>query len=284
MKERAMTAGRLRRGAARSAINVVVMLFSIVCLFPVVWMAYSSLKTTREFARDIVALPAQPQFANYVSAFRVGEMQIYFLNSVLIASVSVLVLLAVSFLAAYALARFSFRLNALIFVLFISGLLVPVHGLLIPVFILFKNLDLLDRRISLILPYIAFGLPLAIFLFESFIKSIPREMEEASFIDGASLPYTLRRIIFPMTAPAAATVTILSFLACWNEFPFALVLLKTKALKTLPIGLTNFSGQFATDYTKLMAALMITIVPMMIVYFLSYKSIMRGMLAGAVKG
>jgi len=185
---------------------------------------------------------------------------------------------------AYALARYSFKLNALIFVLFISGLLVPVHGLLIPVFILFKRINLLDHRFTLILPYIAFGLPLAVFLFESFIKGIPREMEEASFIDGAGLPFTLRRIILPMTAPAVATVTILSFLNCWNEFPFALVLLKTKALKTLPIGLTNFSGQFATDYTKLMAALMITIVPMMIVYFLSYKTIMRGMVAGAVKG
>lgn len=279
-----MRPGGIKQCAIGVASNAIVLLFSFLCLFPVAWMAYSSLKTKQEFAKDILSLPAQPQFANYVAAFRVGEMQIYFLNSVLTAAISVLALVFVSFLAAYALSRYHFRLGAFLTVLFISGLLVPVHGLLIPVFILFKKLDLLDLRISLILPYIAFGLPLAIFLFESFIKSIPREMEEASFIDGAGLPFTLRRIILPMTAPAVATVTILSFLACWNEFPFALVLLKTKALKTLPIGLTNFSGQFATDYTKLMAALMITIVPMMIVYFLSYKTIMRGMLAGAVKG
>lgn len=274
----------VRRASMGALANAIVALFSTVCLFPVVWMAYSSLKTKQEFAMNILSLPSQPQFVNYVSAFRVGEMQIYFLNSVVIATVSVLVLLGVSFLAAYALSRYHFRLGTLLYVLFISGLLVPIHGLLIPVFILFKRLDLLDHRITLILPYIAFGLPLAIFLFDSFIKSIPREMEEASFIDGASLPFTLRRIILPMTAPAVATVTILSFLSCWNEFPFALVLLKTKALKTLPIGLTNFSGQFATDYTKLMAALMITIIPMMVVYFLSYKAIMRGMISGAVKG
>jgi raffinose/stachyose/melibiose transport system permease protein len=279
-----MRADKLRRLISGGVVNVIVALFSAMCLFPVAWMAYSSLKTKQEFAMDIMALPAHPQFDNYIHAFRIGEMQIYFFNSVLVSSVSVIILVAVSFLAAYALSRFRFRLNAFFYVLFISGLLVPVYGLLIPVFILFKRLDLLDHRITLILPYIAFGLPLAVFLFESFIKSIPREMEEASFIDGAGLPYTLRAIIFPMTAPAVATVTILSFLSCWNEFPFALVLLKTKALKTLPIGLTNFSGQFATDYTKLMAALMITIVPMMIVYFLSYKSIMKGMVAGAVKG
>jgi raffinose/stachyose/melibiose transport system permease protein len=274
----------VRRASMGVLVNAIVAVFSIVCLFPVVWMAYSSLKTKQEFAMNILSLPTQPQFVNYVAAFRVGEMQIYFLNSVVIATVSVLVLLGVSFLAAYALSRYTFRLGTPLYVLFISGLLVPIHGLLIPVFILFKRLDLLDHRITLILPYIAFGIPLAIFLFDSFIKSIPREMEEASFIDGASLPFTLRRIILPMTAPAVATVTILSFLSCWNEFPFALVLLKTKALKTLPIGLTNFSGQFATDYTKLMAALMITIIPMMIVYFLSYKTIMRGMISGAVKG
>jgi len=274
----------IRRAAAAFVTNLLVVLFSVMCLFPVAWMAYSSLKTKQEFARNIISLPAVPQFVNYVSAFQIGEMQIYFLNSVMISAISVVVLVAVSFLAAYALSRYRFRLNAIIYVLFVSGLLVPVHGLLIPVFILFKRLDLLDHRITLILPYIAFGLPLAVFLFEAFIKSIPREMEEASFIDGASLSFTLRRIIFPMAAPAVATATILSFLTCWNEFPFALVLLKTKALKTLPIGLTNFSGQFATDYTKLMAALMITIVPMMIVYFLSYKTIMKGMVAGAVKG
>jgi raffinose/stachyose/melibiose transport system permease protein len=278
-----MTRHGIGRGVQGFLINASVLFFSILCLFPIIWMGYSSLKTKQEFARDIISLPTSPQFGNYVDAFRVGEMQIYFLNSVLVASVSVIAVVIAAFLASYALARYRFRLNAPLFVLFISGLLVPVHGLLIPVFILFKRLSMLNNRISLILLYVAYGLPLAIFLFESFIKSIPREMEEASYIDGAGLFLTLRRIIFPMASPAMATVTILSFLSAWNEFPFALVLLKSKALKTLPIGLTNFSGQFVTDYTKLMAALMITIVPMMIVYFLSYKTIMRGMLAGAVK-
>jgi raffinose/stachyose/melibiose transport system permease protein len=273
----AFTPGRL-------AAHLFIGLLSLASIFPVAWMAYSSLKTKAEFAKSVLALPRSPQFGNYVRAFQIGEMEIYFLNSVIVSAVSVSIIVLSAFLAAYALARYSFKLRAALYAAFISGMLIPVHGLLIPIFILFSRTGLLDHRVTLVLPYVAFGLPIAIFVLESFIRGIPREMEEAAHMDGAGLPALLFRVILPMCGPALSTAFILSFLSAWNEFPFALVLIKTKALKTLPIGLTNFSGQYLTDYPKLMAALMIALLPVIAVYLVAHRAIMRGMGAGAVKG
>jgi raffinose/stachyose/melibiose transport system permease protein len=268
---------------ARFIANAFIALLSLTCIFPVAWMTYSSLKTKTEFAQSVLALPRDPQFSNYVRAFQIGEMNIYFFNSLIISALSVATIVVTAFLAAYALARYTFRLRSLIYTAFISGLLIPIHGLLIPIFILFSRTGLLDRRITLLLPYAAFGLPIAIFVLESFIRAIPREMEEAAHMDGASLQSMLFRVILPMCGPALSTTFILSFLGAWNEFPFALVLIKSKALKTLPIGLTNFSGQYFTDYPKLMAALMIALLPVIAVYLVAHRAIMRGMVAGAVK-
>ncbi|HUX50066.1 MAG TPA: carbohydrate ABC transporter permease [Spirochaetia bacterium] len=279
-----MTGRHIFRITSRISLNILIAAFSVTCVFPVIWMLYSSLKTKQEFAMSILALPKSPQFGNYIRAFQVGEMHIYLLNSVIISSLTVAVLLAVSFTAAYALARFSFRLNPVLYIMFITGILIPIHGLMVPVFIMFNRIHITDTRLSLVLVYVGFGLPLTIFLLQAFIRSIPREMEEAAFMDGGTLYATLREVILPMSTPAIATSMILAFLNAWNEFPFALVLIRSKALKTLPLGLTNFSGQFNTDYTKLMAALLIALIPIMLVYFVSYKAIMRGMLAGAVKG
>jgi raffinose/stachyose/melibiose transport system permease protein len=164
------------------------------------------------------------------------------------------------------------------------GMLIPEHSLLVPLFIMYKNIGFLDKVYSLIIPYIAFGLPMSIFLIESYVRMVPRELEEAAHVDGSSFVYTMFSIIMPICKPVISTALILAFLDKWNEFSFALVLIRSDRFKTIPIGLTNFFGVHTTDYTQFMAALVIASLPVIIIYAIFNKSIIKGMVAGAVKG
>ncbi|MBU3113277.1 carbohydrate ABC transporter permease [Clostridium lacusfryxellense] len=158
-------------------VNVMVFLFSVTCVFPLIWVIYSSLKTQQEFSLNIISLPKGLQFSNYIEAFKIGKMQIYFLNSMFNSIVAVSCIMFIAFITAYALARYKFKGRDLIYSMFMVGMLIPIQSLLVPVFVEFKTFGLLDNRITLLLPYIAFGLPMAIFLIESFIKTIPIYMK-----------------------------------------------------------------------------------------------------------
>jgi raffinose/stachyose/melibiose transport system permease protein len=164
------------------------------------------------------------------------------------------------------------------------GLLVPVHALMVPMYLQFQRLGLNDQWYTLIIPYVAFGLPFALFLVESYIASIPKEMEEAATIEGCSFARILFGIILPMAAPVIATVTIMQFFACWNEFSFALILISTEELRTVPLGLTYFRAQRDTNYPLLMAAMILSLLPVAVVYFTFSGKIIKGVAAGAVKG
>lgn len=266
------------------AVNILMFIFSLTCIFPILWIIYSSLKTKEEFMLNTLSLPLHPQFKNYITAFVEGKMYTYFVSSLLNSVTTVFLVIILAFCIGYVLSRYRFRGRNFIYTLFIAGMLIPVYALIVPLFVQFKVLGLNDKFYTLIIPYIAIRLPLAIFLFESFIKTIPVELDEAAYIDGASTRYTLFKIIFPLCKPVMATVLILSFLDTWNEFPFALVLVTKDIYRTVPVGLTSFYGQYTTDYTTLMAALVLSILPVIIVYLLFYKKIIQGMTAGAVKG
>jgi len=143
---------------------------------------------------------------------------------------------------------------------------------------------LLNKRITLIIPYIAFALPVGVFLVESYVKSIPMEMEEAACIDGCSFTQTLVLVIFPICKPVLSTTAILSFLSTWNEFPLALVLIRSNRLKTLPLGVTNFVGTYTVNYPLMFAALVISALPVILMYLVFSQNVMHGMVNGAVKG
>jgi len=264
--------------------NLLLAAFSVFCVFPILWVLYSSLKNQAAFSRNIVSLPSSLHFENYSKAFWDGELYRYLGNSAFVAAVSVVLTIAIGFVTGYFLSRFSFRGRNALYAMFLFGMLVPTYGLLVPLFIEYRNLHLLDSRLSLVLPEVTFALPLVIFLIESFMKSIPTEMEEAAYMDGASLTSSLFRIVFPMCRPILSTCVIISFLNIWNEFPFALILINTQELKTVPVGLTNFVGQYTVDYPQLMAGINVSILPVIVVYLLLYKRIIQGMVAGAVKG
>ncbi|WAM36029.1 carbohydrate ABC transporter permease [Caldicellulosiruptor acetigenus] len=279
-----MTLKRILSRIGSLIINAFVMLLSLSCIFPIVWLIYSSLKTEKEFVLNIAALPAHPTFENYINAIKTAKMHIYFFNSLFTTVVSVILIVLFSFVVGYFFARYRFTGRNLLYTMFLAGMLIPIHALLVPMFVEFKVLGLLDKRITLILPYVGLGLPMAIFLMENFIKDIPHEIEEAAYIDGATLTTTLFRIILPICKPIISTVVILSSLSSWNEFSFALVLIKSDALKTLPVGLTNFTSQYTVKYTQLMAAITIAILPVIMVYLIFNKKVIQGLVAGAVKG
>lgn len=266
--------------------NIFLWIFSISCIFPLIWMLYSSLKEKRVFNADIIGLPKKPTLVNYIAIttnkdYHLAESMF---NSLRTTVLSVAIIVICGFIVGYIISRVQFKGNRILYYMFLMGMLIPIHSLLVPIYVVFKKAGITDQWFTLIIPYVAFGLPVAIFLVEGFIKSVPIELEEAAAIDGSSFTRTLFTIILPVAKPILTTIAIIQTFGCWNEFSFALVLLKRTALHTVPLAMTQFKGQFASDYPKQMAAMLLTMSPIVILYFVFSKQIIKGMVAGAVKG
>lgn len=280
------TADRVKRGILAFFLNFLMIVFSASCIFPLVWMFYSSLKTKRVFNADIIGLPKEPTFSNYI---KIMTNQDYHIGQSMMASVRTTVLslffiVLFGFIVGYILSRIKFKGNRILYVMFLMGMLIPVHSLLVPIYVVFNKTGLGNQWFTLIIPYVAFGLPMAVFLVEGFIKAIPVELEEAAAIDGSSFTRTLFSIILPVAKPILVTIAIIQVFSCWNEFSFALVLIKDVRLQTVPLAMTMFKGQFASDYPKIMSAMLTTMAPIVVLYFIFSKQIIKGMVAGAVKG
>lgn len=280
-------AQRFGTGVLAVVINLILWVFSLSCIYPLVWMFYSSLKKKRQFNADIIGLPTEPTFSNYIKVltnkdYHLGSSMV---NSVRTTVLSVLLILVFGFIVGYILARVQFKFNRALYAIFLMGLLIPVHSLLVPIYVVFNKAGMANQWYTLIIPYVAFGLPIAIFLIEGFIRSIPIELEEAAAIDGSTFLNTMTTIILPVSRPILTTVAIIQSFSCWNEFSFALVLCsRNQKLQTVPLAMTNFKGQFASDYPKIMAGMLITMLPIVVLYFAFSKKIIEGMVAGAVKG
>ena len=279
-------AQKAKTGLVVFLLNALMILFSASCIFPLVWMFYSSLKTKRVFNADIIGLPKEPTISNYV---KILTNQDYHIGQSMMASVrttllSVFFIVLFGFIVGYILSRIKFKGNRILYVMFLMGMLIPVHSLLVPIYVVFNKTGLGNQWFTLIIPYVAFGLPIAVFLVEGYIKAIPVELEEAAAIDGSSFSRTLFSIILPIAKPILVTIAIIQVFSCWNEFSFALVLIKDVRLQTVPLAMTMFKGQFASDYPKIMSAMLTTMAPIVILYFVFSKQIIKGMVAGAVKG
>ena len=268
----------------KAAANLFVILISFTCVFPIIWLIYSTLKTSAEFDTNVIALPVNPTLDNYKKVLTVSSMPKYMLNSVMISVITVMLILVTSFVIGYFLARYDFRFRNLIYGGFLIGMLIPIHSLMVPLYIIFSKLHINDHRFTLVIPYLAFQMPIALYLMENYIHSIPREMEEAAAIDGASFDMRLFRIVLPMAKPVMTAAGIIAFFYCWNEFSFALILTTRETLRTLPLGLALFKGSYTTNYPMLMAAMAIAIAPALVTYMLFSKNIIKGMMSGAVKG
>ncbi|ANY74910.1 carbohydrate ABC transporter permease [Paenibacillus ihbetae] len=259
-------------------------LFAIMNIIPLFWMVVNSFKEEQEYASSPFSLPHTLQISNYAKAWEVANMDVYFLNSIIITFASLIITVLLGALAAYFLSRFQFKLRGVTYSLFLLGMLVPIHATLIPIFLIMQKLQLLDTYWSLILPYTAFHLSLTVFILEGFMRGFPKDLEESGVMDGAGVYRIFWSIILPITRPALATVIILNFIYNWNEYLFALVLITSTELKTLPLGLANFAGIETASLTLQMAALTIALIPILIFYLLLQKQLVNGMTAGAVKG
>ncbi len=265
-------------------VNLPIFLLSLTCIFPVVWLIYSSLKSQQEFTLSTLALPKSPNLDNYVKAWVTAKFDTYMFNTTLNSLISLFMVLIISFVVGYLLSRYHFRGRGLVYAIFLSGTMLPVYSLIVPMFIQFNNIGMLNKRFTLWAPYICFELPIAIFLVDSYVKGISNEMEDAAAIDGAGLFRTMFQVIMPICRPVLSTVTILTFMHVWNEFPLAQILVSDQKFKTIPVGLTYFTTQYTVDYTLLMSALVMATVPILIIYLFFSKKVMEGMMAGAVKG
>ncbi len=257
----------------------------IFWMTPFVFMVFTALKSKADLMQNMAFMPpTELHWENFARAWKIGKFNSYMINSLIITFTKVPIGLFVAAMAAFAFSRLKFRFQKILFLIVVMGSMIPIQVCLGPIFQVTLKMKLLSTYIGLLLPYIAFGLPYHIFLFNGFFKSLSVEMDEAALIDGCSKFGLFWRIILPLSLPILGATFILDFVATWNEFAIALVLLQDNATWTLPLGLMGFKGFFSTDYGPLNSAILIGILPVVIVYLMFQRFFVTGLTAGAVKG
>lgn len=270
---------------SRIILLLILIIFSIGQLFPLVWLIdFSLCKSGDVYGANILKIPSPPQFQNYYIAWKDGKIPHYFINSVIVNVTSVGLTVILSLMMAYAFVRMKWKLSNKVLMYVLLGLMIPIHATLLPNFIIFKEIHILDSYLALILPYVAFSLPQAVFLMTGFIGSIPREIEESAVMDGAGIFTILFKIIFPLSTPAIVTVTVTTFLTTWNEFIMAATYLTSDKFRTLSFSVYNFAGQYASNYAVQFAVMTIVALPSLIVYILLNEHVTKGVTLGALKG
>ncbi len=257
--------------------------YVLLILYPLMNMILSSFKSNRAILTTPFALPQALSFTTYKTVWIDKGFSGYFTNSLLVTSVAMGFVLLFGSMASYGISRYTYRGNTFVYMLFLSGIMLPLKAAIIPLFLLIKTLGLINSRWSVILIFMAMGLPSTVFILAGFMKAIPIELEYAAKIDGCNDFTIYRLIVMPMVAPAVALVTIYNSVPIWNDFFFPLVFLQSNAVKTLPVGLSTFFGQHSTNWSLLFTGLTIAILPMLILYLFMSKYFIKGMTAGAVK-
>jgi ABC-type glycerol-3-phosphate transport system permease component len=260
-------------------------LLVLVCLFPFWWMVLSSVKTLRElYTVPPIWWPAGPTWENYRTVLFESNIPRYFLNSIIISVGSTALALILAIFASYGFARFDFRGKPLLQSLVLVGQLLPTAAIIVPLFITLRVLNLVNTYWGLILVYMIITLPLSVWMLTSYFRNIPVELDEAAIIDGASRLGCLFRITLPLSLPGIASVVVYAFVTTWNEFIFARCFATDSSVKTLPIGLAEFSTEFNTDWGAVMAASVVMTLPIAILFLSMQRLFVGGLTAGATKG
>jgi len=262
----------------------ILIFFLIVTLMPFLWLFVSSLKTSFEIETSGFTLPAVPQFINYWNALSVANLPLLFMNSILVAAFTVLLNLAVAALASFVFAREQFWGRDFLYVMLTAGVLIPIISFLVPYFILINRIGLYNNLVALILVYSAVNIPVSIFLLTSFMKAIPKELEEAAIIDGCTFGNRFWKVILPLAQSGLATAGTFCFIYAWNEFILAMLFTSSETTRTVQLGIRFFQSQFLTDYGPMFAAIMLSIFPTVAVYVFMHNKIIAGLTTGGVKG
>ena len=262
---------------------VFLIVMAIIFIMPMLFKIVSSLKTKLEIFSQPFALPKIPQWSNYIVAWRDANMSAYFINSLVQAGSTVILTSLVSTMEAYALARFDFKLNKILVVVFLLGMMVPMHTILVPVSYIIGLFNLKNNIPALVLVYVAFNLPFSIMVMITFMKGVNRSLEEAAIIDGASYFQIYSRIMIPLTLPAISTISIFNFMGAWNNILFPLLFINDKKLRPIALGLLNFNGERGSEYGLMMAGIVITVAVPLAIYLLFQEKVESGLAVGAVK-
>ena len=274
---------RVKNGIA-SFFKYFFMIFLIfISLAPIIWAFLGSFKSYAEINSSALSLPSSFNLDNYKAALQYAPILKYFMNSVLIVGISVLVTVALVAMCAYVISRFDFKLKTLI-VLLISASLMPAQAISQPLFAIFQKLGIFDTKLGLIIVYSAMGIPMSFFVMVSYYKTISTALEESAYIDGATFIQTFLHIILPLAKPGLVTIAMIQFINIWNEFYFALMLTSGDRARTVPIALNYYMGTFANNYSALFAAVVMTVLPTIILFILLQRQVMESLTAGAVKG
>jgi len=275
---------RWRRRASRVGIYLFLGVLAAVFLYPVVLMVFSAFKSTPEMFRNPFGLPETWSLDTFVEVWRRASFGTYLRNSLLVTGASAALLLLCAAPAAYALARYRFRLQTFLFLFFLAGIMIPIRLGILPLYILMRDLNLLDTPFSLIFTYAASGMPMAVFLLSIFFRNLPRELEDAGRIDGASETQIFWRIMLPLVRPGLATVVIVNVVPWWNDFFFPLLFIQSDTWKTIPLGMQIFFGQHMTNWSLVFSGMVLASLPLLIIYLVMSRQFIAGLTAGAVKG
>ena len=263
---------------------IIIIIFVIYAVFPFLWLVLTSLKTNAELLDNPFSLPNKFQFKNYKEAVTSAGLGQLILNSLIISSIATFINIIFSSMFAYSISRHTFFGGNFLFLMVVSGILVPLNALIIPYFAIINYLNLYDTRTGLILVYCAVGLPVSIYILTEFFKSIPKEIEEAAVVDGCNFLQRYIKIMLPLSVPGLMTAGTFQFILCWNEFIYAMLLTSSKNIRTIQFGISYFTNEFFSDYVSMFAAIVISIIPSIAVFILFQERVITGLTAGAVKG
>ena len=269
---------------SRTVLYITLSIQAIITLYPILLMLLTSFKTNKDIFTNPYGLPTIWAFKNYFSIILKSNYFIYFRNSIFVTIVSILLILILSLLPSYILAKYKFFGNNFIYLYFLAGIMIPIRLGTLNIVQTMNRLSLNDSLFSLILIYTAMGIPFGILILTNFIKDIPEELSNAARIDGCNEYGIFRRIIIPNIRPAITAAAIINLLPIWNDFWFPLILVNSDNLKTIPLATANLFGQFQTDFGLVFAALSLASFPMIIFYLIISKQFIRGIEAGALKG
>ncbi|MCC7368653.1 MAG: carbohydrate ABC transporter permease [Chloroflexi bacterium] len=281
--EGASAAGRMLRLLGQVAFHVLLLAVAFIALFPIVWMLVGSIQTVQELYRGVTFWPAVPQFQNYVVAWTKGGFSVYLPNSVFYSAVCVLAILLVASMAGYALARIEFPGRGVVLFLVMAIIIVPLPATFIALYKLLVDIGLANTRTGYIVALVAGGLPISIFILRGFFMRQPKELEDAAILDGCNAFDVFWRVMLPLARPGLAAVAVIEFLRIWNEYLLALVMFNSEMLMPVQRGLTKFVSSDTPEQHILLAATAMAVLPVIILYTVAQKSIIQGIMEGAVK-
>ncbi|MGE7093843.1 carbohydrate ABC transporter permease [Lysinibacillus sp. NPDC048646] len=268
---------------SRSFYYIVVFVIATISLYPIILMMLSSFKTSVEIYKNPLGLPTSFSLDTYRTLMSKIPFTTYFMNSVFVSIVSVVLIVVICSLASFYIARFKFSWNNALFFIFLLGMMIPIKLGIVPLFILMRDLGLINSLWALVFMNIATGIPLTMLILTGFFRTMPYELEEAARIDGAGNLRVLWHVVLPLMRPALGTVVIINFIAAWNDFFFPLIFITDKLKRTIPVGMMSLFGEHSADWGSLFAGLTLASLPMIVLFFIASKQFMEGLTAGAVK-